>query len=604
MLSTSSKTRFVIVDLVILAVFPLIIYQLIRLTIQSHEVLVRFAEQQHNLVIEIEPQRGAILDRNAKEFATNLKVPSVYAVPRLISAQSKPALVNTLSKLLDLDRSFLEERLGRDKAFVWLKRRTSVREAEAIRRLENPHLGITYETKRFYPHREMLSNVIGFCNIDNVGQEGLELLYDQRLTGRLGYRYTKRDALGREMVALEKKLIPAVNGGRLILTIDRYIQFLTERSLDEAFRNHRAQSATAVVINPHTGEILAMASRPTFDPNHLGRSEIASRRNRAVTDIFEPGSAFKIVTATAALNEGEIALDDIFDCERGQWRVRPQRVIHDVHPYGHLTFPEVLIKSSNIGTVKIAKRLGEKPLYEYIKKFGFGERTGIDFPGEVSGILRPPEHWSKFSITSIPFGQEVAATAVQMLRAVSVIANGGRLVRPYLLKEIQDANGATLSIKEPIVSEPFLKPETVTSITSILERAVTEGTGKRAQIQGIRVAGKTGTSQKLDSKGGYSHKHFVGSFVGFAPAEHPMLAMIVSIDDPRPYYYGGTVAAPVFKEVIEQSLIYLGYVPKKVKKEEEKPKLTDQYISSLRTNEMSEAISSSGLLRRPAASSQ
>ena len=561
MLPSVSRKRFLIVNLAILAVFPIIVFQIVRLTVQNHAMLSRFARRQHNLVIEITPERGAILDRNFKEFATNLRVPSIYAVPRLISEASRGKLIEKLSKILDLNRSFLSERLGRDKAFVWLKRRTLVKEAEAVRALKHSNLGITYEPKRFYPHSEMLANVIGFSNIDNVGVEGLELLYNQKLTGQTGYRYTKRDAYGREMVAFEEKLIPSVDGASLILTIDQHIQYLTEQALENTYRKFHAESAVAVVMNPKTGEILAMASRPTFDPNQVARSDVAARRNRPITDIFEPGSVFKIVTAAAALNEGKVKLTDVFNCENGEWHARKNRVIHDVHPHGNLTFPKVLIESSNIGTVKIAMRLGENTLYQYIKKFGFGEKTGIDFPGEVNGILRPVNQWSGFSITSIPFGQEVAATPLQMLRAISVIANGGRVVKPFLLKEIRDAKGETIFHREPIVSEPVLKPEVTATMTQILERVVLEGTGEKAKIDGVRVAGKTGTSQKLQAGGGYSHTHFVGSFIGYAPAEDPMLAMIVSINDSHPYYYGGTVAAPVFKEVIEQSLIYLGYAP-------------------------------------------
>ena len=593
MVSPISKKRFLAIDLAILAVFPLLIYQMFRLAVYNQDMLVEFANRQQNLVIEMTPERGAILDRHLKEFATNLKVPSIYAVPRLIPNRERKKWVDGLSKTLGLSKDFLNERLSRDKAFVWLKRRTFVSEAEAIRKLDTPYLGITYEPKRFYPHSEMLANVIGFCNIDTAGVEGLELLYNEKLTGRMGYRYTKRDARGREIAALEEKLIPAVNGAKLILTIDQYIQYVTEQALDEAFRKHKAESAIAVVMDPHTGEILALANRPTFDPNQLNQSDVAHRRNRAVTDIFEPGSVFKIVTVAAALNEGKVTVQDTFDCESGQWRPRPSRVIHDVHPYGRLTLPEVLIKSSNIGAVKVGMRLGEEPLYEYIRKFGFGEKTGIDFPGEVVGILRPTSQWSKFSITSIPFGKEVAATAIQMLRAIAVLANGGHVVRPYLLREIQNAKGVTIFKREPVVSEPILKPEVVAAMNQILQRVITEGTGDRAKIDGIKVAGKTGTSQKLDPKGGYSHRHFVGSFIGFAPAENPKLVMIVSLNNPHPYYYGGTVAAPVFKDVIERSLIYMGYVPEK-----KKEKKGIKHLPSLRANEVSEAISRPGLLRR------
>ncbi len=583
MFSHISKIRFLIIDLAIVAIFPLVAYQIVRLTVQNHDFLVEFANRQHNLVIEIEPERGAIVDRNLKEFASNLKVPSIYAIPRLIPSQERTRLIPMLSKTLGLDRSFLKERLSRDKAFVWLKRRTSVAAAEAVRKLKNPNFGIINEPKRFYPHGEMLSNVIGFCNVDSEGAEGLELFHNQKLSGRKGYRYTKRDARGREMVALEEKLIPAMNGARLILTIDQYIQYVTEQALDEAFRKNHAQGAIAIVMNPKTGEILAMASRPTFDPNHIGESGAAHRRNRSITDIFEPGSVFKIVTAAAALNEGKVTTSDFFNCENGQWHARANRIIHDVHPYGRLTFPEVLIKSSNICTVKIAMRLGQELLYKYIKQFGFGDKTGIDFPGEVSGILRPTEKWSSFSITSIPYGQEVAATALQMIRAISVIANGGHVVRPYLLKEIQDADGVTLSKKEPQVSEPILKPEVVQTMNEILQRVITEGTGDKARIEGVKIAGKTGTAQKLNPGGGYSHNHFVGSFIGYAPADDPMLAMIVSIDDPHPYYYGGTVAAPVFKDVIEQSLIYLGYVPEKKKEDEVKTKALSASVNAAKT---------------------
>ena len=579
MFSQISKTRFLIINLAIIAIFPLIAYQIVRLTVQNHDFLVEFANRQHNLVVEMAPERGAIVDRNLKGFATNLQVPSIYAIPRLISEKDRAALIPILSKALGLEKSFLKERLGRDKAFVWLKRRTFVAEANAVRKLKNPNLGIVNEPKRFYPHGDLLANVIGFCNIDSVGTEGLELLHNQKLAGRMGYRYTKRDARGREMVALEEKLVPPVNGARLILTIDQYIQYVTEQALDQAFRQNHAQSALAIVMNPKTGEILAMASRPTFDPNRIGASDVSHRRNRPITDIFEPGSVFKIVTATAALNEGKVSLQDTFNCENGQWRVRSSRIIHDVHPYGRLTFPEVLIKSSNIGTVKIAMRLGKETLYSYIRKFGFGDKTGVDFPGEVSGILRPTDQWSGFSMASIPYGQEVAATALQMIRAISVIANGGYLVKPYLLKEIQNAEGVTLTKNEPQVSEAFLKPEVVQTMNEILKRVISEGTGEKAKIEGIKVAGKTGTAQKLNPGGGYSHNHFIGSFIGYAPADNPMLAMIISIDDPRPYYYGGTVAAPVFKNVMEQSLIYLGYVPEKQKAEEPKSKSKDLALS-------------------------
>ena len=561
MIPKISQKRFFLIHLAVLALFPLILFQIVRLTLERHDFLVSRAKLQHDLTIPIEPDRGLILSRHLKEFATNLRVPSIYAVPRGLETGEKHPLANRLSQLLDLPSDFVMGRLKRDKAFVWLKRHVTSEEADAIRALESPHLGVTYEPKRFYPNGRMLSQVIGFCNIDNVGVEGLELLHDESLRGIPGYRHTKRDARGREIVALEKQLVPPTNGASLMLTIDHHVQYLTDQALDRAITKRNAKRAVALVMDPNTGEILAMSSRHTFDPNARDQTAVERRRNKPLTDVFEPGSIFKIVTGSAALNEGAVSLGDRFDGEHGEWQVRRGRTIHDAHPYGLLTFSEVLIKSSNIGTVKIAQRLGEKRLYDYIRRFGFGAKTGIDFPGEVNGILRPVERWSKYSITSIPYGQEVAATSIQMVRAISAIANGGYLVRPYLIKEIRDHNGVALVTKEPVISGPILKPDVAAAMNRILERAVAEGTGTRAQVKGFRVAGKTGTSQKLEPNGQYSHSHFVGSFIGYAPADHPKLAMVVSIDDPKPYYYGGTVAAPVFQEVMEQALMYLGLIP-------------------------------------------
>ena len=312
-------------------------------------------------------------------------------------------------------------------------------------------------------------------------------------------------------------------------------------------------------MNPTTGEILAMASRPTFDPNRVAGGSSEERRNRTLTDIYEPGSVFKMITATAALAEEKVSLTDKFNCENGEWRIGKSRVIHDVHPYGVLTFPEVIQNSSNIGTVKIALQLGEGFLYQYSKRFGFGQPTGIDLPGEVNGILHPLSKWSKVSIYAIPYGQEVAATALQMVTAVSVIANGGKLMRPYVISEVRDKD-VTIRKTFPQVRAVLVQPEITKTMRDILQLVVEKGTGKAAKIDGIKVAGKTGTSQKIEN-GTYSHSHFISSFIGFAPADDPRLAMVVAVDDPRGAYYGGVVAAPVFKEVVEGSLIYMGYVP-------------------------------------------
>jgi cell division protein FtsI (penicillin-binding protein 3) len=312
-----------------------------------------------------------------------------------------------------------------------------------------------------------------------------------------------------------------------------------------------------------------MASRPTFNPQEPAQYATEARRNRNITDFYEPGSSFKIVTTAGALNEGVMNRDKTVYCENGAWPVG-RNTLHDVHPYGELTFDNVFVKSSNIGTVKIARLLGPENLYRYVKAFGFGEPTGLGLPGEVTGVIRPTSQWSKNSINAIPIGQEIAATPLQVLRAFAAIANGGYLVRPFVVSEIRDAQGVALKQYTPQISEPILKPGIASQVTEILEKVVSEGTGKAAQIPGIRVAGKTGTSQKIDPKGGYSHSNFMATFAGFAPAENPRLAMVVVLDDPKPLYYGGTVSAPVFKDVIEKSLLYLGIVPEGELKKESK----------------------------------
>ncbi|MBI4399006.1 MAG: penicillin-binding protein [Candidatus Omnitrophica bacterium] len=520
------------------------------------------AKRQHNLIVEIQPKRGIIYDKNLKEMATSLRVPSIYAVPRLILEKHKNQVARELSKILGVEYPLLRERLSRDKSFVWIARRVPEERANAVRNLKNLNIGIVPEYKRFYPNSSLMSNVVGFCGIDNNGLEGLELHFDSYLKGKTGFRYTQRDAMGREIVAREEKLIPAVNGYHMVLTIDQYIQYLTEKELAAACTQWNAKGGVAMVMNPNDGAIIAMASWPSYDPNHIQDSPAANRRNRTVTDIFEPGSVFKIVTMSAALNEGVSSIHDKYFCENGAWTVG-RRVLHDVHPYGTLSLEEVLIKSSNIGTVKVASRLGPEKLYSYIRQFGFGELTGVEVRGEVPGILRPPGRWSGTSMSAIPIGQEVASTAIQCLSALNVIANGGTLYKPHLLNKIIDDKGIEIATKKIESRRNVLKPETARTMKKILQKVIEEGTGKNAIIEGIPVAGKTGTAQKILSTGGYSHSNFFASFIGFAPVENPLLSMIVVLDDPHPSYYGGTVAAPIFKKVMEQSLLYMGYRPSK-----------------------------------------
>lgn len=556
-----SSRRSTFLNLFIATLFFIIAYQLIQLTVIRRPALELVAERQHQIRVEIPPMRGTITDRHGKEFAMNLKMPSVYAVPRLLSDIQKKELSSKIAPILGISEESVREKLSRDKSFIWLKRKVSFEQARQVMALHASALGIMEESKRFYPQGDLLSHVLGFVNVDNQGLEGIELYKNHELSGRNGFRFTKRDALGREIKALEIKKMPAVNGNSVQLTIDQYVQYITERALDRAVTQWKANWGTAIIMDPHTGEVLAMATRPTYDLNTHGNVKPDIRRNRAVTDMYEPGSVFKIVVSSAALNEKKTTPQSIFYCENGRYNYGA-KVLRDVHAYGNLTFEEVLIKSSNIGVSKIANLIGPQILYDYVKKYGFGEPSGFDMPGEASGFIRKPQAWSKTSIYNIPMGHEVLVNALQMTRAMAVVANGGVLVKPYIISKVIDQAGVIIKENKPQVIHRVIEEEVAEKMRHILARVVEEGTGKKAHINGIPVAGKTGTAQKVLPNGrGYSHSNFVASFVGFAPAYNPRLVMSVVIDDPRPMYYGGVVAAPVFQEVMELALMATGYVP-------------------------------------------
>lgn len=556
-----SARRFWLMLGIFVVLFALIAFQLTQLMVIHRPALEAVGNSQHHLKIEIPPLRGQIFDRNGKELATSLKVPSVFAVPRLVGSQRKSDFAKQLAAMLDLKYDFVYERISRDKAFVWLKRQAEWKEAEEIQKLRDPGLGILEEHRRFYPQGDLGAHILGLVNIDNKGLEGVELRLDEHLRGRAGVRITKRDALGREIKAFETKQIPAINGNRVYLTIDRYLQYVTEKSLDQAFRQWKAKGAAAVLMEAKTGKILALANRPTFDPNYFEQSDTESRRNRTVTDMFEPGSIFKIVTATAALNEGKVNAETKINCENGEYHYG-SRVLHDVHPYGLLTFPEVIVKSSNIGTVKVALMLQPNVFHQYVEMFGFGKPTGIDMLGEARGFVNPPSRWSKTSAYNIPMGHEVLVTLIQMARAMAVLANGGDLVTPFIVEHIEDEAGVVLQKNLPKVNKTSVRPEIAEMMRGIMVRVVEEGTGKNAKIRNASVGGKTGTAQKVLPNGrGYSHNNYMSSFVGFGPAEAPQFVMAVVLDDPRGKYYGGTVAAPVFREVMEVALMTGGYAP-------------------------------------------
>lgn len=482
-----------------------------------------------------------------------MSMDSLYAVPN--SIKDKEMVINELLPILGTGRSYLQDRLNRKKSFIWLMRKLTPDKSEAVKKLNIKGLGFLKETKRIYPNSYLASHILGFSGTDNLGLEGVERDFNKYLAGRGGWAIFLRDARLKKLDILEKMISP-VDGMDLVLTIDEVIQYIAERELDKVFKSFHAKSASIIVMDPHTGRILAMASRPNYDlNNHAGISQ-DSIRNRAICDLFEPGSVFKIVTASAALEEKKVTEEDTFFCENGSYKVGG-RILHDHMSHGLLTFKQVIEESSNIGTVKVAMLLGPDTVYRYLKDFGFGSKLGIDLSGEISGMIKPVWLWSKTSITAIPIGQEVGVTALQLASAISVIANGGQLMKPYIVDSVRNSQGAIIKQNKPTLIRKVISVDTAMRIKKILTGVIEEGTGKLAKVSGFSAAGKTGTAQKLEANGTYSHTKFVASFIGFAPVEDPLLTIVVTVDEPHGSYFGGVVAAPVFQKVAGDAIRYM-----------------------------------------------
>lgn len=517
--------------------------------------LAGLAKRQHNLFVELEPRRGTIYDANLKPQAVNIAVDSLFASPNDIAARDKEKIIRQLLPILKLDYAYLKDRLYRKKSFIWLARKLSPKQSEEIKKLNIKGIDFVKESKRCYPNGYLASQVIGFAGLDNAGLEGIELYYNKYLKGESGFALFLRDARQKRLEVWEKVFLPR-DGYDLVLSVDEVIQYIAERELDKAYKSYHAKGASIIVMNPHTGAILALANRPTFDLNEYTNAGKDRVRNRSICDLFEPGSVFKIVTLSAALEEKKVVEEDKFFCENGSYRVA-SHILHDHRPHGWLTFRQVIEQSSNIGTTKVAQILGNEVIYRYSKLFGFGVKLGIDLSGEISGIVKEPRYWSKISIAAIPIGQEVGVTALQLVSAISVIANGGQLMKPYIVQEIRDKYEESIKKFSPVLIRKVISLETAARAKKILAGAIEEGTGKLAKIEGFTAAGKTGTAQKLEPSGAYSHNKFVASFIGFAPVDDPLIAIAVVFDEPRPYYFGGVVAAPVFKNVASDVLRYL-----------------------------------------------
>ena len=550
--------------IVIFAVFILIAIAISARAYQLHilksEKLSQLAKKQRKRIIPLAPKRGVIYDRNREELALSIDVDSIYAVPPKVANIRKYA--GKLSKILKMNEKKLRKRLDTDRSFIWIKRKVTQDQSKKVRNLKFDGIHFVKEARRFYPNREVAGNTIGFVGLDPEGLEGLELQYNDYLKGEAALSVIERDALGRIIFSHGSGQRHDLAGNDLVLTMDKSIQYIAEKELREAVVKAKAKSGIAIVMNPKNGEILAIAIHPQFNPNIFWKYTPSCWRNRAITDSFEPGSTFKAFLIAASLEGGAVSQNDIFFCENGSYSVF-SNTIHDVHPHGWLNLKNVLKYSSNIGASKIGEKLGKKKYYEYIKKFGFGERTGIDLPGETAGSVRPPKNWSKIAIDTISFGQGISVTAIQLISALSVIANKGYLMKPYLVKQIVTPEGKVIKEFTSKTVRRVISEKTAGQVRSLLKTTVLrDGTGTMAYIDGYKVAGKTGTSQKADlSSGGYLKDMYIASFIGFVPADDPEIAILVVIDEPKGNYYGGQVAAPVFKKIAEKTLHYLGVLP-------------------------------------------
>jgi cell division protein FtsI (penicillin-binding protein 3) len=534
--------------------------RLYQLQVVRNEHYVAKAERQQQRVVVLDPPRGTIYDSHGRELAVSVQVDSAYAVPPQIGDPRGTA--NAIARVLPgIDAAHLARQLTQDREFVWVMRKIDPPLAAALRALDLPGIYFVRESKRYYPMRELAAQVLGYVGTDNHGLAGLELLYDKVVSGKPGVRTVLRDARRGTLVAPELSNAEPEPGQDLYLTLDVAVQHIVERELARAVVERGASRGSAVFLDPATGGVLAMASYPSFDPNHFAEFPPGRWRNRAIADVYEPGSTFKIVTAAAALGSGKVRPEDVFDCEMGSITLLGI-LIHDHKPYGRLSFADVIAKSSNVGVIKAALLVGDEGLYRTIAGFGFGRPTEIDLPGESPGILHPVERWGPLAKAYIAFGQGISVTPLQLASAVAAVANEGDLLRPHIVAATGRGEVRHLRFPAPPVVAHPIAPETARVLKAMLANVVISGTGRGAAVAGYAVAGKTGTAQ-IPVAGGYSHSSHIPSFVGFAPAVHPRLVGIVAIAEPQGEYYGGQVAAPVFGAVTRQILLYLGVRPER-----------------------------------------
>jgi cell division protein FtsI (penicillin-binding protein 3) len=535
--------------------------RLVYLQVTQHERLANRARQQQQNAIETSAQRGDLLDRQDRELARSVQTVSLFVDPEGLQPGELDCTVNHLATSLGLDKYDLAVQLqnaqNEKRRFIWIVRRLDADKAAPIVALKLPGVQSVQEPKRYYPNGSLAAHLLGFVGLDGKGLGGVEQSYNEKITGEAGQLFLERDASGR---AYESYEVPSKPGQTVVLTIDQTIQFQAERALQAAVERSRAKSGSVIVLDPRSGEILALANAPSFDPNDVSASPAENRANWALQNIYEPGSTFKIVAFSAAMENKLAKPDDRIDCQMGSITIAG-RVIRDHHPFGTLTLTEALAKSSNVAAIKLGLRVGNESMYDYMTRFGFGEKSGIELPGETVGILRKVSRWQASSMGSLAIGQEIGVTPVQMAAAFGTLANDGLRIAPHLIRQIRNASGEVIYTAQP-EQRRVVSAETAIALRGMLESVTLSGTAKKAQLDGYSAAGKTGTAQKIDPKTrAYSSTKFIGSFVGFAPVNNPQVVIIVVIDEPAGAYHGGDVAAPVFREIAEQILPGMGVIP-------------------------------------------
>jgi stage V sporulation protein D (sporulation-specific penicillin-binding protein) len=504
--------------------------------------------------IPVEAKRGVIYDRLGHELAVSVNVESVFAFPSQVKEPASTA--RSVSTILGIDYQDTLDRLTKPSSFVWIKRKIEEDQARRLKALKMPGIEFTQESRRFYPKENLAAHILGIAGIDSQGLEGVEFKYDKDLKGVPGRIIVEFDARGRELPQAMHKYIPPVEGNSVFLTIDEVVQFIAERELEKLMVKTQAKAGAIIIIDPKTGDVLALANRPDFDPNRFGDSPDKNRRNLAISDAFPPGSTFKPVTAAAALDEGAVRIHDRFYCG-GSLRVSDRTIhCHKASGHGSQTFVEVVQNSCNVGFMQIGARLGKEKFYKYVSNFGLTRETGVDLPGEAKGIMMALDRIKPVDLAVMSFGQTLTVTPIQLASAVACIANDGLMMKPRVVREIRSAEGTLVREMPPEPLRQVISKQSAAEMRGALEKVIEEGTGKGAQVEGYNLAGKTGTAQKVVN-GRIAEGKYIASFVGFGPSESPRVVTLVFIDEPAGAYYGGVIAAPVFAAVMGDVLRYL-----------------------------------------------